>query len=165
MAEGMTEESLVLTRSIHDRYHAFKRNPFNEIECSDHYGRAMASYGTFITACGFTYHGPKGHIGFAPKITPESFKAPFTAAEGWGTYSQQRDANAFSAIAAVAYGRLAVKKLTVELEKDHKAAKAEVMLDNKIIPSSFSQTGTRCEIVLNEPGSIEADAALSLKIS
>lgn len=165
MAEGMTEESLVLTRSIHDRYHAFKRNPFNEIECSDHYGRAMASYGTFITACGFTYHGPKGHIGFAPKITPESFKAPFTAAEGWGTYSQQREANAFSATAAVAYGRLAVKKLTVELEKDHKAAKAEVMLDNKIIPSSFSQTGTRCEIVLNEPGSIEADTALSLKIS
>ena len=59
MAEGMVEESLVLTKSIHDRYHAFKRNPFNEIECSDHYGRAMASYGTFISACGFTYHGPK----------------------------------------------------------------------------------------------------------
>ncbi|MDQ2864131.1 MAG: GH116 family glycosyl-hydrolase [Bacteroidota bacterium] len=88
MAEGMHEESLVLTRSIHDRYNAFKRNPFNEIECSDHYGRAMASHGTFISACGFTYHGPKGHIGFSPKLTPENFKAPFTVAEGWGTYSQ-----------------------------------------------------------------------------
>ena len=67
MAEGMTEESLVLTRSIHDRYHAYKRNPFNEIECSDHYGRAMASYGTFISACGFTYHGPKGPYRFCPQ--------------------------------------------------------------------------------------------------
>jgi hypothetical protein len=84
MAEGMTEESLVLTRSIHDRYHAAKRNPYNEIECSDHYARAMASYGTFITACGFEYHGPKGQISFAPKIHPENFKAPFTSAEGWG---------------------------------------------------------------------------------
>ena len=165
MAEGMTEESMVLTRSIHDRYHAFKRNPFNEIECSDHYGRAMASYGTFITACGFTYHGPKGHIGFAPKITPENFKAPFTAAEGWGTYSQQRDANSFSASAAVAYGKLAVRKISIELDKDHKAAKAEVMLDNKIVPSIFSQTGTRCEIALNDPASIGTGMALSLKIS
>ena len=94
----------------------------------------------------------KGHIGFAPKIMPGNFKAPFTAAEGWGTYSQQRDANAFSAKAAVAYGKLAVKQITVELDQAHKAAKAEVMLDNKIVPSSFSQTGTRCEIVLNDPG-------------
>ena len=164
MAEGMTEESMVLTRSIHDRYHAFKRNPFNEIECSDHYGRAMASYGTFITACGFTYHGPKGHIGFAPKITPENFKAPFTTAEGWGSYSQQRDGHTFSATTAVASGKLTVKKITVELDKDHKAAKAEVMLDNKIVPSNFLQTGTRCEIELNEPGSIETGTALSLKI-
>ena len=59
MAEGMTDEALIITRSIHDRYHAAKRNPYNEIECSDHYARAMASYGTFITACGFEYHGPK----------------------------------------------------------------------------------------------------------
>ena len=28
MAEGMVEESLVLTRSIHDRYHAYKRESF-----------------------------------------------------------------------------------------------------------------------------------------
>ncbi|HKG08466.1 MAG TPA: GH116 family glycosyl hydrolase, partial [Pedobacter sp.] len=90
MAEGMVEESLVLTRVIHDRHHAAKRNPFNEIECSDHYARAMASYGTFITACGFEYHGPKGHIAFAPKWNKENFKAPFTSAEGWGTYSQQK---------------------------------------------------------------------------
>jgi hypothetical protein len=125
----------------------------------------MASYGTFITACGFTYHGPKGHIGFAPKITPESFKAPFTAAEGWGAYSQQRDATTFSASVAVAYGKLAVNKISVELDKDHKAAKAEVMLDNKVVPSSFSQTGNRCEIVLNDPASIKTGTALSLKIS
>ncbi|MEP6748497.1 MAG: GH116 family glycosyl-hydrolase, partial [Bacteroidota bacterium] len=42
MAEGMTDEALILTRAIHDRYHAAKRNPYNEIECSDHYARAMA---------------------------------------------------------------------------------------------------------------------------
>ncbi len=51
MAEGMVEESLVLTRSIHDRYHAYKRNPFNEIECSDHYAvqwRVMAHLSALV---------------------------------------------------------------------------------------------------------------------
>ena len=60
MAEGMVLESLAVTRAIHDRYHASRRNPYNEVECSDHYARAMASYGTFITACGFESHGPTG---------------------------------------------------------------------------------------------------------
>jgi non-lysosomal glucosylceramidase len=165
MAEDMVEESLVLTRSIHDRYHAFKRNPFNEIECSDHYGRAMASYGTFLMACGFTYHGPKGHIGFAPKITPENFKAPFTAAEGWGAYRQHRDTGSLKAGLFVASGKLVVKTFAVELDKDHKAGKAIVMLNDKTIPCSLSQTDARCEIVLNEPVSISADAELSVKVS
>ena len=30
-------EGLAITRAIHDRYHPSRRNPFNEIECSDHY--------------------------------------------------------------------------------------------------------------------------------
>ena len=106
MAEGMAEESLVLTRMIHDRYHASKRNPFNEIECSDHYARAMASYGTFVTACGFHYHGPKGWLQFDPVITPEDFRAPFTTAEGWGTYEQKRTEESFQASIQLRYGNL-----------------------------------------------------------
>jgi uncharacterized protein (DUF608 family) len=165
MAEGMVEESLVLTKSIHDRYHAFKRNPFNEIECSDHYGRAMASYGTFISACGFTYHGPKGHIGFSPKLTPENFKAPFTAAEGWGTYSQQRNENSFLAQLKVMHGKLNVTKFSVDLDNNQKAGKVEIKLDNKIISCRFTQTDTRCTINLFDYQLIKSDQSLLLKIS
>jgi len=45
--EGLVLEGLAITRTIHDRYHAAKRNPYNEVECSDHYSRAMMSYGVF----------------------------------------------------------------------------------------------------------------------
>ncbi len=58
--EGMVMEGLAVTRAIHDRYHARRRNPYNEIECSDHYARAMASYGTFLARADLSIAGPKG---------------------------------------------------------------------------------------------------------
>ena len=61
--EGMLTEGLAVTRAVHDRYHASRRNPWNEVECGDHYARSMASYGVFLAACGFEYHGPKAASG------------------------------------------------------------------------------------------------------
>ncbi len=147
MAEGMIDEALVITRMIHDRYHAAKRNPFNEVECSDHYARAMASYGTFITACGFEYHGPKGYIRFAPKIDAENFKAPFVTAQGWGTYEQESEAEQFKAVLNLKYGKLRLSSFSVEVSAT--ISKYRVQLEGNEIKASFTQKGTDCIIQLN----------------
>jgi uncharacterized protein (DUF608 family) len=148
MAEGMIDESLILTRMIHDRYHAAKRNPFNEIECSDHYARAMASFGTFITACGFEYHGPKGYIRFAPRMGADDFKAPFTSAEGWGTYQQKQQQTRMKAEIHVKYGALRLKTWSAELK--HAASKVVVKLDGKTIAASLTQDGQNATIHFEE---------------
>lgn len=147
MAEGMVEEALVLTRSIHDRYHAHKRNPFNEIECSDHYARAMASYGTFISACGFTYHGPKGYIGFNPRISPENFKAPFTVAEGWGTYSQEKQNNRQSHTLSMKYGSVRLRRISLFTSDDLAVKQVTAIAGKQKIPVTFSQQQN--EVVVN----------------
>lgn len=139
MAEGMVEEALVLTRFIHDRYHGARRNPYNEIECSDHYARAMASYGTFITACGFEYHGPKGNIQFAPKWSKENFKAPFTVAEGWGTYSQKITGNRQEHRLALKYGSLRLQQCRFEIAGKRNTPSVSVMLGQQKIPATFEQ--------------------------
>lgn len=164
MAEGMVEESLVLTRSIHDRYHAFKRNPFNEIECSDHYGRAMASFGTFISAIGFTYHGPKGFIGFAPRLSAENFKAPFTVAEGWGTYAQQKDSGSFAAQLSIKHGALKLKELSIEVAENFKANGVVVMMDGKKIKATILQNKIACSIEFANSILVNKNAVISIKV-
>ena len=162
MAEGMLDESLVLTRMIHDRYHAGKRNPFNEIECSDHYARAMASYGTFIAACGFEYHGPKGYMRFAPRMGAENFKAPFTAAEGWGTFAQQKNNQGLNATITVAHGTLSLNVFSLQASK--KQGKLVVRLGNKIIPSTFKQEGDNCIIQFKNTVLVSKDQTLHISI-
>src|SRR5205814_6252216 len=107
--EGLVTEGLAVTRAVHDRYHASRRNPWNEVECGDHYARSMASYGVFLAACGFECHGPKGHIGFAPRLTPENFKAAFTGAEGRGTFEVKAEKSKVQAHFHVKSGKLRLK--------------------------------------------------------
>lgn len=113
IAEGMISEGLAIVKALDERYDASKRNPFNEIECSDHYARSMAAYGAFLTACGFAFHGPKGIIRFAPKISPDNFRAPFTAGEAWGTYEQKMTGSRFDAKLHVKWGRLRLQQIEV----------------------------------------------------
>ncbi len=50
------------------------------------YARAMASYGVLQAVQGYWYDGPKGIIGFDPKIEKNDIIGFFNAAEGWGKY-------------------------------------------------------------------------------
>ena len=109
---ALTARGLAVARAIHDRYAPERRNPYNEIECSDHYARANASYSVFLAACGYFYHGPNGVLGFDPKIDPIQFKAPFTTAEGWGTFQQsQTKDQGWSAQINIAWGKLSLQEV------------------------------------------------------
>jgi len=113
--EGQAKRGLAMVRAIHDRYHPRKRNPFNEVECGDHYARALASWGVYLALLGFDYHGPRGHLRFSPRLAPAAFQAAFTTAEGWGTFTQSRQASAQKNTIAVDWGRLRLKRLTLDV--------------------------------------------------
>ncbi|MEO5889052.1 MAG: GH116 family glycosyl-hydrolase [Ferruginibacter sp.] len=164
MAEGMTDEAMILTRAIHDRYHAFKRNPFNEIECSDHYARAMASYGTFVTACGFEYHGPKGFIAFSPKWNKGDFKAPFVTAKGWGTYTQKFQKAQMIYSLELKYGHLQLKNIRLQKANKGEAKKVTAMIGTKKIQVEHRQIAANILLDFKELVNIRTNQTLIITI-
>ncbi|MCA0900817.1 GH116 family glycosyl-hydrolase [Microbulbifer agarilyticus] len=152
---ALLTKGLAITRAVHDRYHASKRNPYNEIECSDHYARAMASYGVFLAACGFEYDGPSQHLGFKPRLTANGdFKSAFTAAEGWGSFAQTDNRIELK----LHYGELSLKTLSIR--------RGEIAVPSKLETSRgmamVSQSGKDITLAFDEPLQLAAGETLSL---
>jgi non-lysosomal glucosylceramidase len=163
--EGMLMEGLALERAVHDRYHPLKRNPWNEVECGDHYARSMASYGVFIAMSGFEYHGPKGTMAFAPRLTPENFRAAFTAAEGWGTFAQAAEGDALRASLEVKWGKLELKTLALTPIKSGAKGTATATLNGHGIPLSSRLENNRIVIDLNDKLTLSPGQKLEVVIA
>jgi len=148
--EGMVTEALAIVRAIHDRYNGTKHNPWNEIECGDHYARAMASWGCLLGASGFVYDGPAGRIGFAPRMTAEDFRCFFTAARGWGQLSQVRTGGRQRQCIELGYGKLRVTSMVFEAAPGATVSKVDVRVGGKAIAATHRSDGGRVEIALSQ---------------
>jgi hypothetical protein len=165
ICEGMVQEGLAITRAIHDRYHASRRNPWNEVECGDHYARAMASYGVFLAACGYEYHGPKGYLAFAPRLSPENFRAAFTSAEGWGTFSQQRDAASQRDTIELKWGKLHLRSLAFALAEKANPKSVRVTANGAEAPCKHRVENGRVVIDLAAEAVIQAGRKIEVIIA
>jgi len=164
-ADGMVKEALAICRAIEDRYHPAKHNPYNEVECGDHYARALASWGVYTALCGFEYNGPKGHIGFHPKLQNRDFKAAFTAAEGWGLYSQSRARGLLRSDIELRWGTLTLKTIRLMASQRWTPETAKVTLGGQSIGSRFKTSDGYVTITLDEPLVLTEGQDLQIEIS
>ena len=162
--EGMLTEGLSIMKAIDERYHGAKRNPFDEVECSSHYVRSMASFGIYLAACGYTYHGPKATLGFAPKMTPEDFKCAFTTAEAWGTFSQKAKKKDHHASLSIAYGKLFLKQFSLELLRDSEVKKVNATLGGESINLSFEQKDNKLSLHFDQGLDLKESDLLAFEI-
>jgi hypothetical protein len=170
--EGLVTEGLAVTRAVHDRYHPSRRNPWNEIECGDHYARSMASYGVFLAACGFEYHGPKGHLGFSPRVFDAqrdsgtaAFKSAFTTAEGWGSVLINSRAERVEGRILLKNGKLRVRTLAFSAPEGFSAKQAHVTVGGKVVACGVEQTGGRMLVTLREEAKIKAGQNITARLS
>jgi uncharacterized protein (DUF608 family) len=126
--EGLVTEALAIVRGIHERYDGRVHNPWNEVECGDHYARAMASVGVYLALLGFEFDGPAGRIGFAPALTPEAFQGAFPTPEGFGTFTQSRRSDVQEVTLEVATGSLYLVALRCAIPADWKEVRVTTRL-------------------------------------
>jgi len=112
--EGMVAEGLAVTKAVRDRYDGQRRNPWNEVECGNHYARALSSWSLLTALSGYHYSAPLGRLAFAPRLNASDFRCFFTTGSGWGTYRQAIGRPEATASVELTRGTLTLKELGVE---------------------------------------------------
>ncbi|TKG93655.1 hypothetical protein EYV94_15520 [Puteibacter caeruleilacunae] len=130
--DGMIEEGLSIVKGVHERYRPEKHNPWNEIECGDHYARALASWGILIALEDYFYNGPEGILKFNPRIQKNNFTSFFTAAEGWGNISQTKKGAVQTNTIELKYGQLKLNQLTLAASEARSVSVAVNGVDQKV---------------------------------
>ena len=87
--EGLIEEGLTVVKAVRDRYNGFNRNPWNEVECGNHYARSLASWAVYLALCGFQCDMVKNTMDFNPALNQDDFSAFWSTGKAWGIYHQQ----------------------------------------------------------------------------
>ncbi len=85
---GRVDDALLVERTLRARYDGVHRNPWNEIECGNHYARSLASWALLLAASGAQWHAPDRILSFAPASGAFAADGPqrflFTTGTGWG---------------------------------------------------------------------------------
>jgi len=103
---GMTDEALKTMTNVRNRYDGWKRNPFNEEECGNHYARAMASWGTVVAYSGFHYSGVTESFSMGNREGNYFWSNGYS----WGNVSVKGGKLAIS----VHYGKLGLKRVGIK---------------------------------------------------
>ena len=106
--EGLHEEGLRIARAVWDRYDGGRRNPYNEIECGDHYVRAMAGWSVLEALAGLRHDAHRASLELRHPGS-DGTSLPFLASEGFGLLAADGDAIRLECTG----GGLTLRELTV----------------------------------------------------
>jgi len=135
--EGYVNEGLNIVRGVFNRYDGRVRNPWNEIECGDHYTRGMSSWSLLLALEGYSYNGYKGEINFNPKINYDDFRGFFSTGSGWGLFTQKRTENEQVNKLILKYGNLSLNQVGLKIPLGRNIKSIEAYLNRNRIDISW----------------------------
>jgi uncharacterized protein (DUF608 family) len=152
--EGLYREGRAVLDAVWARYDGRRRNPFNEIECGDHYARSLAGWSVLPALAGFTHDGPAGAFSFCQPDT----SVPFLASSGWGLWSQEGDELVMTCIG----GRLDLHRLSVVGGLDEAADECPAEYEASVDGTAVSVRCTDGGIEFRDGISLNAGQTLTL---
>jgi uncharacterized protein (DUF608 family) len=152
--EGLYREGRAVLDAVWARYDGRRRNPFNEIECGDHYARSLAGWSVLPALAGFTHDGPAGAFSFCQPDT----SVPFLASSGWGLWSQEGD----ELVMTCTGGRLDLHRLSVVGGLDEAADECPAEYEASVDGTAVSVRCTDGGIEFRDGISLNAGQTLTL---
>ncbi len=91
--EGMVDEGLQIVEAVRARHDGVRRNPWNEVECGNHYARSMASWALLLALSGAQVDPASGDLSFSPiprlSAKDKPFKTFWSNGRAWGSYTRE----------------------------------------------------------------------------
>jgi len=156
--EGMVTEGLQILAALRGRYDGNRRNPYNEIECGDHYSRAMAGWSVLEALSGFRYNALEDTLTFAPAGQQDVFRVPLITRDGWGTFEKRRTEQGWQIALVCSTGQIQIKHLRLDLAANELVAS----VGEETLLFSTSEQGERCSLTFAEPVHLAANTALTI---
>jgi len=187
---GLVREGFTVTRGVWTRYDGrlrqgvahggFNGNPFGDDECGKYYARAMSVWSLLLACQGFAYDGPAGTIGFRPVWHPENHTSFFTAAEGWGVFTQRVGCSASTPGASagasndgaqrapyltakidVCSGKVRVHTLVLQVPEGARPTAVEVRHGGQPVAATFAADGRNVRVTLAQPLTVSPGESLA----
>jgi len=168
LREGKIRDAYRIVKAVSDRYNGVRRwpiarNPWAEVECGNHYARAMSAWAILLAAQGFSYNGPDMAIAFDPVIAPKNHRSFFTGAEGWGVFTQTRVKSTQTNTLSIEYGKLVLKRFTVSLPDEVEPERVRTKIKGTNNNYTLQLDGRRATIVFTEPVQIKAGSKVGFR--
>ncbi len=161
--EGYVDEGVRIVRAVRNRYDGQRRNPWNEVECGNHYARALASWSLLLALSGFHYSAPEKRMGFAPKSEEGRFVSFWSAEPGFGLYEQERTATTCEVTLKLLYGS-GLELEAIDLPVVSAAVEVEVSLDGvKRAANALVENG-KTRVQFDEAARLAAGSELQIHL-
>jgi uncharacterized protein (DUF608 family) len=108
---GDINAGIQLIKAVRERYDGTHRNPWNEVECGDHYVRPMSSWTLLHALTGISYSMELHQLSLAPKINQQNFQSFFITYSAWGSVKQQITEEGLIFTLSISYGSLQLQSI------------------------------------------------------
>lgn len=161
--EGEPASALRILDAVHTRYDGRQQNLWNNIECGDHYVRALSSWSLLEAASGFNYDAGQASLEFAPTLSPAEYQAPFVSAEGWGSFTQRLTDKRQTVKLHIAFGSLQLQSLKLKTALQINTVWAQI--GGHRISVSLIQTGSTVTLAFSRPLSLVSHNTLTINLT
>jgi hypothetical protein len=152
--EGLEEEGLEVLAAVRARSDGTRRNPYNEIECGDHYSRAMSGWSLLQAWTGNSVDVIEGLI----RLGCRPGNAPWMGGTAWGT----TNVSTGRAVLEVIGGSFMLETICCEAQPGDQGVSVRLRIDDQPVPARVSTATGGITASLQSPMEVVAGSSLEL---